>query len=85
MKTYKEEQRMVRFLGNYICDWCDKEFEYKDDVPYFEDFTLEYKPYYSGYGDYWVESGNWHVDLCPECIERLKKLLVDNGCKLQEE
>ena len=90
MITYKDITINRRIIDKFTCDWCGKEFT-EDDIKIFEvdhkiehDFKLSYT-ITEGFG--FDSGGNWkewRVDLCLECIEKLRVLLEKNGIKIEE-
>ncbi len=85
MKTWKETK--VKQLDKVICDWCGNEVQNPENRPddaYDMDIYIKYKIAYDQWGDYWYEPESWMVDLCPSCMDKVKKFLVDGGCKLQK-
>lgn len=69
-----------------VCDWCGKESG-EDFLPdeIGRSFTSECQ-FYESIGTYSYDgSFGWQIeDLCMDCIEKLKKLLEDNGIKISE-
>lgn len=82
MKFYKEETHTHDVYDHTVCDMCGEEVKFKYD-DYMESFTLKYELEYSAWGDHWHDKSSWKVDLCNNCIDKLKKFLLDNGTKLQ--
>lgn len=83
MKTYKEVIRTLQAVDKYLCDWCGEEIVDDDDW-YTNNITVEYTRNYGAYGDAWTELDSWKVDLCVNCMKKVRKFLEDNKVKIQE-
>jgi hypothetical protein len=82
MKTYKEEIIKRKVVDKEFCDWCGNEI--KDENPdYVESIDIRYKLAYSAWGDYWIENESWDTSLCKDCMNKVKKFLLDNNVKLR--
>ena len=96
MKFYIEKQEMSQYkeLESIICDWCKTAFKARAN----ENINHKFDNTRSGYevkeftliwkvGSCFPESGcgeEEFVELCSECREKLKKLLLDNGIVIQK-
>jgi len=83
MKIYKEQVRTIKSVDKILCDWCKVEVrELNEDFD--EDINISYKLAYDAWGDFWIEDKSWGVDLCRDCMEKVRKFLEDSGCSMQE-
>jgi hypothetical protein len=84
-KEVREIKEVVREeFVTCICDGCGRDLEkYYGQKGYnTRNFELEYTSGTSYPGPSGNEEG-WKIeDLCDECVERLRKLLVDNGFQI---
>ena len=100
MKFYIEKEKLSKHkeLESIVCDWCKTAFkasEQNEDAIDIEnkfdntksgyevnEFTLKWKV-----GNNYPDGGcgeEEFVELCSECREKLKKLLLDNGIVIQK-
>ena len=85
MKTTKwvEMTSKREVTDRFFCDWCGKDIvfdERYDD----KEFTLKYLVSTSGEDFFIVRDESWKADLCPDCIDKLKSFLIENGANLQK-
>jgi len=96
MKFYIEKEKLSQYkeLESIVCDWCKTAFKARtnENIEYkfnnarscyeVKEFELRWKT-----GNNYPEGGcgeEEFVELCSECREKLKKLLLDNGIVIQK-
>lgn len=80
MKQYREYKSIQKYISGCLCDKCNNQINI-DRYNAFE-FNLECKT-----GNQYPEGGSgdkFELDLCEKCIDDFKKLLIDNGYRVQE-
>ena len=81
--TYKTELKTIeqKVFVSCICDWCGKSLP--DHYGRKDDKTREFE-FVTGYSYSDDCGGNgWYIeDLCDECVEKLRNLLVESGIKI---
>ena len=81
----KTVEKEVEVLDHYVCDWCGEKFEYEWNNYMAYEFQLKITTHCDEpYG--WEVGGDTIMveDMCRPCVDKLLKLLKDNGIEIAE-
>jgi len=82
---YKKEQKTVEINAfvSCACDWCAKPMPDHYGCGEHKTREFEFTTGYS-YPDDWGGTGWCIEDLCDECVQRLKDVLIKSGINIRE-